>query len=95
MGSVPEMMGDVTRAEVAALVRLRAAQLTGRDPTTLAADARFLGELGVDSLDFVEFVLALEDELGIELPEHEMAGVSTPDQLAALAASKLNPDGGR
>ncbi len=40
-------------------------------------------------------MLALEDELGIELPEHEMAGVSTPDQLAALAASKLNPDGGR
>jgi len=40
-------------------------------------------------------VLALEDELGIELPEHEMAGVSTSEQLAALAASKLSPDSGR
>ncbi len=89
------MIGGVTRAEVAALVRLRAAQLTGRDPTALPADASFLGELGVDSLDFVEFVLALEDELGIELPEHEMACVSTSEQLAALDASKLSPDSGR
>lgn len=31
--------------------------------------ASFTEDLGADSLDVVEFVMALEDEFGIEIPE--------------------------
>jgi len=32
--------------------------------------ARFIEDLGADSLDFIEFIIALENEFGIEIPSN-------------------------
>lgn len=79
----------MTPDEVLAVVRARAAQLIGADEAVLPVEAAFAEDLHVDSLALVEYVMDLEDELGIELPETEMAGVGTVGQLAALAAAKV------
>lgn len=34
-------------------------------------DAKFVEDLGADSLDTVELVMAFEEEFGIEVPEEE------------------------
>ena len=34
-------------------------------------NAKFVGDLGADSLDTVELVMALEEEFGIEIPDEE------------------------
>ena len=34
-------------------------------------------QLGLDSLDVVSFVMALEDRLGLEIPESDLEGVTT------------------
>eukprot|EP00003_Mantamonas_plastica_P005204 TRINITY_DN1416_c0_g1_i1.p3 TRINITY_DN1416_c0_g1~~TRINITY_DN1416_c0_g1_i1.p3 ORF type:complete len:128 (+),score=43.94 TRINITY_DN1416_c0_g1_i1:1397-1780(+) len=39
------------------------------DPGKVAAEAHFTKDLGLDSLDVVELVLALEEEFATELPE--------------------------
>ena len=52
-------------------------------------EARFAEDLDADSLDLVEAVLALEEELGIEVPEQEMEGVKTVRQAVELVAGKL------
>lgn len=34
-------------------------------------DAKFIDDLGADSLDTVELVMALEEEFGIEIPDED------------------------
>ncbi len=37
----------------------------------ITAEASFIDDLGADSLDTVELVMALEEEFGIEIPDEE------------------------
>ena len=48
-----------------------------------------LPNLGADSLDLVELVMALEEEFGIEVPESELEGVDTVGKAFALVTSKV------
>ena len=45
--------------------------------------------LDADSLDLVEFVMALEEEFGIEVPESDLEGVDTVGKAFALVTSKV------
>ncbi|GJN07876.1 hypothetical protein PR202_gb19888 [Eleusine coracana subsp. coracana] len=41
------------------------------DPSKVTPDAHFKNDLGLDSLDTVEVVMALEEEFGFEIPDSE------------------------
>ena len=41
------------------------------------ADSTFVDELGADSLDMVEIMMALEDEFGCDIPEEEAKRITT------------------
>ena len=81
--------GTVNRSEVEEKVRtLFSEQLqVERDQVTVAT--RFREDLDVDSLDLVEATLALEDALGVKIPEEEMEDVETVGQAVDLVAAKL------
>jgi acyl carrier protein len=55
----------------------------------VTSEARFGDDLDADSLDLVEFVMALEEEFGIEVPEEELEGVETVGQAFDLVSGKL------
>jgi len=40
-------------------------------------DAKFIDDLGADSLDIVELVMAIEEEFGIEIPDEEAEKIVT------------------
>ena len=40
-------------------------------------NAKFVDDLGADSLDTVELVMALEEEFGIEIPDEEAEKLAT------------------
>ncbi|CAD6576219.1 MAG: hypothetical protein CYPHOPRED_005950 [Cyphobasidiales sp. Tagirdzhanova-0007] len=44
------------------------------DPTKVDAESSFTGDLGLDSLDAVEVVMAIEEEFSIEIPDDEVLG---------------------
>jgi acyl carrier protein len=41
------------------------------NPDQITREASFIDDLGADSLDTVELVMALEEEFGIEIPDEE------------------------
>ena len=43
----------------------------GVNADQVTSDAKFIEDLGADSLDTVELIMALEEEFGIEVPDEE------------------------
>ncbi len=62
------------------------AEHAGADVSTIKADTTF-ESLGIDSLDTVEMVMQLEDELGIEIELEEK--IATVGELAKFVESKM------
>ena len=52
-------------------VRSIIAEQLGVKPEQVTPQASFIDDLGADSLDTVELVMALEEEFGIEIPDEE------------------------
>ena len=61
------------------------AERTGCDVSAVKPESRFV-DLGIDSLDTVELLMSLEDELGIEIELDEK--VETVDELDRFIQSK-------
>ena len=49
----------------------------GVDEAEVTAEAKFIDDLGADSLDTVELVMALEEEFGIEIPDEDAEKIAT------------------
>ncbi len=49
----------------------------GVDKESLSPEANLLDDLGADSLDVVELVMALEEEFGIEVPDDDVENIRT------------------
>ena len=49
----------------------------GVKPEEVTAEASFVDDLGADSLDTVELVMALEEEFGIEIPDEDAEKIQT------------------
>ena len=52
-------------------------------------EAKFADDLDADSLDLVEFVMALEEEFNINVEEEELEGIATVGAAYTLVTSKL------
>jgi acyl carrier protein len=52
----------------------------GVDEEEVTADASFVDDLGADSLDTVELVMALEEEFETEIPDEEAEKITTVQQ---------------
>ena len=47
------------------------AEQLGVESSEVTADASFTDDLGADSLDIVELVMAFEEEFGLEIPDED------------------------
>jgi acyl carrier protein len=66
-----------TMASVFERVRARVAHQLGVDEETITRDSSFVEDLGADSLDVVELVMALEEEFEIEIPDEQAEKIVT------------------
>ncbi len=60
------------------------AEYTNYTPEQLNEDMRFDDDLGIDSLDLAQIIMAVEDEYDVELDEEVLEGVSTVGDAIAL-----------
>ncbi len=76
-------------SDTAARVKKIIAEHLGLVEDSLKDDAHILDDLGADSLDTVELVMALEEEFGIDIPDEKMDAVGTVGQAIAIVQQLL------
>ncbi|KAH0521508.1 Acyl carrier protein, mitochondrial [Microtus ochrogaster] len=58
------------------------------DPEKLSVNSHFMKDLGLDSLDQVEIIMAMEDEFGFEIPDIDAEKLMCPQEIVDYIADK-------
>ena len=64
-------------SDIAARVTKIVIEHLGAEESKVVPDASFIDDLGADSLDTVELVMAFEEEFGIEIPDEAAEKIQT------------------
>ena len=60
----------------------------GVNESQITNDASYIDDLGADSLDTVELVMALEEEFGVEIPDKDAEKITTVSQTVTYIKEK-------
>ncbi|HAM49085.1 MAG TPA: acyl carrier protein [Alphaproteobacteria bacterium] len=76
-------------SEVADAVKKIVVEHLGVEPDKVVENASFIDDLGADSLDTVELVMAFEEEFGVEIPDDAAEEIQTvQDAIKFLESAK-------
>ena len=56
----------------------------------ITMEAKFIDDLGADSLDTVELIMQFEEEFGIEIPDEDAEGLISVGEAVDYISQKLN-----
>ena len=81
----------MSNEEILSVLRGLVAEQFAKEPEEINMDTAFEGDLGADSVDLVELVMAMEEEFEIgEVQEEELSGLKTVGDAVNYLAGKLN-----
>jgi acyl carrier protein len=79
----------MSQAEIFERVKKIIAEQLEVDPADVTPEANFANDLGADSLDTVELVMALEEEFDIEVPDEAAEKLLTVQSVADYINEKV------
>ncbi|HIQ48098.1 MAG TPA: acyl carrier protein [Aquifex aeolicus] len=65
------------------------AEQLGVEKEKITPEAKFVEDLGADSLDVVELIMAFEEEFGIEIPDEDAEKIQTVGDVIAYLKEKV------
>ena len=77
-------------SDVAEQVKKIVVEHLGIDETKVNPEAKFIDDLGADSLDTVELVMAFEEEFGSEISDSEAEKILTVGDAVKFIEGKAN-----
>ncbi|CAB4002899.1 Acyl carrier, mitochondrial [Paramuricea clavata] len=60
------------------------------DPDKVTVDAHFINDMGLDSLDVVDILMAFEDEFGVEISDEQAEKIFTPKEAIEFMKTFLD-----
>jgi acyl carrier protein len=82
----------MTDSEIRATVlRLLAEIAPEADPAAIRPDVDLRDQLDLDSMDLLNFVVAVDHELAVDIPESDYGQLGTLDGFVAYLAARLGP----
>jgi len=75
--------------EVEDKVKSIIAEQLGVEISSVTPEASFTEDLGADSLDAVELIMAIEEAFDIEIPDEEAETMTTPAECVSAIKGKL------
>lgn len=66
------------------------AEQLGIDKSKIENGSKFVEDLGADSLDLVELIMAFEEKFGVEIPEEKAEGIKTVEDAILYIKSITN-----
>ena len=81
-----------TREEIKERVISVASELLGVEEAKISGESRFYDDLGADSLDSVELIMALEDEFDCEIVDEEAEKITTIDEAVNTIEGKQSAE---
>ena len=69
-------------------VKETVAEALGADIDTITAETSFKEDLGADSLDLFEMVMALEEEFEVEIPTEDLENIKTIGDVESYLQSR-------
>ena len=76
--------------DISSKVKKIVADLLGIDEAKVTEESSFIDDLGADSLDTVELVMAFEEEFGSEISDSEAEKILTVGDAIKFIESKAN-----
>ena len=61
----------------------------GIDEANVRMESSFLDDLGADSLDIVEFIMALEEEFGLEITDEDVEKIVTVKDVVEYISENI------
>lgn len=84
------MKKEMNMSDVVARVTELVVENLGVDAEKVTESANFVDDLGADSLDTVELVMALEEEFGIEIPDEAAEKITNVQEAVAYINANAN-----
>ena len=78
----------MTQEEIFEEVKKIIVEQLGVAETAVTMDASFIDDLGADSLDIVELIMALEEEFDTEIPSEDLEKIATINDIAEYLKEK-------
>ena len=75
-------------SEIESQVKQIVVEHLGIDESKVTPDSKFIDDLGADSLDTVELVMAFEEKFGIEIPDDAAETIQTVQNAIDYIESK-------
>jgi acyl carrier protein len=82
--------GGRIMSSVADKVKKIIAEQLGVSDDQITDDAKFIEDLGADSLDQVELIMALEEEFGADIPDEDAEKMTTVGKAVEYVTSQIS-----
>jgi acyl carrier protein len=84
------MNNEIGNNEIDTNLRKIIQEQLGVQDNQISPDAKFMDDLGADSLDQVELIMAVEEKFGIEIPDEEAEKITTVGELTKYINDRIN-----